>query len=60
TLPAGTPSGTAIPAIYPGGSRVFARSGSHVWIEDALLMVLVGAAAGAALWISPLRVFRPR
>ena len=29
-------------------------------IEDALLMVLVGAAAGAALWISPLRVFRPR
>jgi len=59
-LPVSTPAGTSIPASYLGGSRAFARHGSHVWIEDALLMVLVGAAAGAALWISPIRVFRPR
>jgi hypothetical protein len=55
SLPPGTGQGQRIPARYPGGSsQVFALHGSHNWVMDLLLMIFVGAAVAAALWISPL------
>jgi hypothetical protein len=53
TLPAG---GSSVPAIYPGGSSdvVYPPHGSHAWVSDLLLMVLIGGIAGLLLWISPL------
>jgi hypothetical protein len=60
-LPPGARPGHGIPAIHPGGSRqVFAPHGSHVWLADVLVMVVVGGAAALALWISPIRVSRRR
>jgi hypothetical protein len=61
SLPSGAQPGTAIPAVDPGGSnQVFPRHGSHVWLADLLLVVLVGGAAGIALWISPIGLSRQR
>ena len=54
-LPAGDGPGSAIAARYPGGSDVvYALHGSHTWVFDLLITLVIGAAAGAALWISPL------
>jgi hypothetical protein len=53
-LPEGDGPGSAIPARYPGGSDVFALHGSHTWVMDLLLTLVIGATAGTALWISPL------
>lgn len=55
SLPSGAGPGSSIPARYPGGTDlVYALHGSHTWVFDLLVMVAVGAAVGAALWISPL------
>jgi len=55
TLPAGDGPGSVIPARYPRGSdQVFAARGSYTWIPDLLATIVIGAIAGAALWISPL------
>jgi hypothetical protein len=55
TLPPGDGPGSIIPARYPGGSdQVFALRGSHTWVFDLLVTLAISAAAGAALWISPL------
>ena len=55
SLPAGTCQGQRIPARHPGGSgQVFALHGSHTWVMDLLLVIGVGIAVAAALWISPL------
>ncbi len=55
TLPAGAGPGSSVPAIYPGGYHaVFAPHGSLVWLEDLLLVLLIGGAMAAALWISPI------
>ncbi|MGH3303015.1 MAG: hypothetical protein ACRDOK_15315 [Streptosporangiaceae bacterium] len=54
-LPAGEAPGSIIAARYPGGSdEVYALHGSHTWVFDLLITLVIGAAAGAALWISPL------
>jgi hypothetical protein len=54
-LPAGAGQGERIPARHPGGSdQVFALHGSHTWVMDLLLVIGVGVAVAAALWISPL------
>ena len=54
SLPAGTGQGQRIPARYPdGSSQVYALHGSHSWVMDLLLVIFVGAAVAAALWISP-------
>jgi hypothetical protein len=54
-LPVGTQPGTSIPAIDPGGSHeVYALHGSHTWVFDLLLMVILGAAVAFTLWISPI------
>ena len=55
SLPSGTGPGSSVPARYPGGSdQVYALHGSHTWLFDLVIMLIVGAAVGAALWISPL------
>jgi hypothetical protein len=55
SLPAGDGPGSVIPARYPGGSdQVFAMHASHTWVFDLLITIALGAAVGAALWISPL------
>ncbi len=55
SLPAGTPPGARIPAIYPGGLHaVFPPHGSYYWIPAILLMLLAGGAVAFLLWISPL------
>jgi hypothetical protein len=55
SLPAGAGPGSSIPAILPGGSHVaFAPHDSLVWLEDALVVLLIGAAMAVALWISPI------
>jgi hypothetical protein len=55
TLPAGAPPGMGYPAIRPAGSHiVYPPHGSRAWVTDLLMMVLVGGAVGAMLWIIPL------
>ena len=55
TLPAGAGGGSSIPAIEPGGSHIaYPPHGSHAWVFDLMLMVLVGGIVGILLWISPL------
>lgn len=55
TLPASTQPGDRIPAVFPGGQHaVFPPHGSHYWISAVLLMLVVGAAVGLLLWLSPL------
>ena len=55
TLPPGDGSGSVIPARYPGGSdQVYALHGSHTWVFDLLITLVISAAVGAAFWISPL------
>jgi hypothetical protein len=55
SLPAGTSQGQRIPARYPGSaSQVFALHGSHTWVMDLLIVIGVGLAVAAALWISPM------
>jgi hypothetical protein len=60
TLPAHAGGGSSIPAIYPaGGSHiVYPPRGSHAWMTDVLLMVLVGAVIGLLLWIFPIGLGR--
>jgi hypothetical protein len=54
-LPEGDGPGSTIAARYPGGSdEVYALHGSHTWVPDLLITLVIGAVAGAALWISPL------
>jgi hypothetical protein len=55
SLPADAGGGSSVPAIDPGGSHiVYPPHGSHAWLSDVLLMVLVGGVVGLLLWISPL------
>lgn len=55
TLPATVQAGERIPAVFPGGQHaVFPPHGSHYWISAVLLMLVVGAAVGLLLWLSPL------
>jgi hypothetical protein len=55
SLPPGAGPGSSIPTRYPGGSdQVYAMHGSHTWSFDLVIMLIIGAAVGAALWISPL------
>jgi hypothetical protein len=54
-LPAGDGPGSTIAVRYPGGSdQVYALHGSHTWVFDLLITLVIGAAVGAALWVSPL------
>jgi hypothetical protein len=54
-LPTGDGPGSSIAVRYPGGSdQVFALHGSHTWVFDLLIALVIGAAVGGALWISPL------
>jgi hypothetical protein len=54
-LPSGDGPGSTIAVRYPGGTdQVYALHGSHTWVFDLLITLVIGAAAGAALWISPL------
>jgi hypothetical protein len=53
-LPADTGPGSSVPAIYAGSHVAFAPHGSLVWLEDLLLVVLIGGAMAVALWISPI------
>ena len=54
-LPSGDGSGSVIAVRYPGGSdEVYALHGSRTWVLDLLVTLVIGAAVGTALWISPL------
>jgi hypothetical protein len=53
-LPDGDGPGSQLPGRYPGGSTVYAAHGSHTWVMDLLVVLLIGAAAGGGLWLSPL------
>lgn len=55
TLPPGAAGGGGIPAIEPGGSHlVYPPHNSRTWLEDLLLMLLIGGVVGLMLWISPI------
>jgi hypothetical protein len=53
-LPNGDGPGSVIRVRYPGGSYVYALHGSHTWVQDLLIALLVGAVVGFLLWLSPL------
>jgi hypothetical protein len=58
-MPLGAHQGTTVPALYPGGEhQVYAVRGSHAWISDLGLTLVVGAAVGFLLWLSPLGLRR--
>jgi hypothetical protein len=60
-LPASDQPGGRIPAIFPGGQHaVFPPHGSHYWVSAVVLMLVVGAAVGLFLWISPIGEGRRR
>jgi hypothetical protein len=60
-LPPGARLGSSIPALYPGGAdEVFAPHGSHMWLSDLVLIVVVGGVVAVAVWISPIPIFRNR
>lgn len=60
TLPAGAGSGTSIPAIEPPGAShiVYAPHGSHAWVDDLVLTLLIGAIVGLLLWLFPVGLGR--
>ena len=51
--PAAVAPGQRIPARYFSG-QAFPRSGSHGWPTGILLVIFVGAAVAAFLWLTPL------
>jgi hypothetical protein len=54
-LPTGDGPGSVLAARYPGGTdEVYALHGSHTWVLDLIITLVIGAAVGGALWISPL------
>lgn len=53
-LPYGDGPGSVIQVRYPGGSYVYALHGSHTWVQDLLIALLVGTVVGFLLWLSPL------
>jgi hypothetical protein len=55
SLPAGAQPGEGIPAVFPGGEHaVFPPHNSHYWISAVFLMLVLGAAVGLLLWLSPI------
>lgn len=62
TLPADAAGGSRVPAIDPGGRShiVYPPRGSHAWVGDLVVIVLVGGGVGLLLWISPLGLGKPR
>ena len=54
SLPADSRPGERIPAIFPGGLHaVFPAHDSLYWLPAILLMLVVGAAVGLGVWVSP-------
>jgi uncharacterized iron-regulated membrane protein len=53
-LPDGDGPGSVINVRYPGGSYVYAIHGTHTWVQDLLIALLVGTVVGFLLWLSPL------
>jgi hypothetical protein len=61
SLPAGAQPGERIPALFPGGQDVvFPPHDSHYWVPAVLLMLVIGAAVGFGLWVSPIGEGRRR
>ncbi len=61
SLPTGAQPGDRIPAIFPGGQdAVFPPHDSHYWVSAVLLTLVVGAAVGLGLWVSPIAEGRRR
>ena len=56
TLPAGASRGSSFPAIAPSGFShiVYPPHGSGAWVDDLVLMVLIGGIVGLLLWLFPL------
>jgi hypothetical protein len=58
--PSSLRAGSELPALYPGGSEVFAPHGSSAWLHD-LVVTLVGVSLfGWWVWYMPLRSLRRR
>jgi multisubunit Na+/H+ antiporter MnhB subunit len=52
-LSADTQPGTRIAARYTGYQQVYAARGSHTWIVDVILMVLIGGVVGFFVYLAP-------
>jgi hypothetical protein len=53
-MPAGDGPGSVIQARYPGGPAAYALHGSHTWVPDLVITLVISAAVGFLLWVSPL------
>jgi hypothetical protein len=54
TIPASDAPGSVIPARHPAGNYVYALHGTHTWVQDLLITLVIGVAVGFLLWVSPL------
>jgi hypothetical protein len=54
TMPYRDGPGSVIAARHPAGQYVYALHGTHTWIFDLLITLLIGAAVGFLIWVSPL------
>lgn len=60
-LPPATHAGSAVPALYPGGSNeVFAVRGSTTWRFYAALIPIAAVGLIGSLWFGPIRYLRRR
>jgi hypothetical protein len=54
TMPDSDGPGSVIPARHPAGHYVYALHGTHTWVQDLLITLVIGTAVGFLLWLSPL------
>jgi hypothetical protein len=52
-MPSADGPGSVIPARYPGGPDVYALHGTHTWVSDLIITLLISAAVGFLLWVIP-------
>jgi hypothetical protein len=54
TMPDSDGPGSVIPARHPAGKYVYALHGTHTWVQDLLITLVIGTAVGFLIWVSPL------
>ncbi len=54
SMPVSDGQGSVIRVRHPAGQYVYALHGTHTWVLDLLITLVVGGAVGFLIWVSPL------